>query len=73
MRADGLATYCAAEADITPEQACDAAEVLVFGTSFGVLPVVEYDGKKIGEGRPAPVFRRLKELMAEDEKRTLRC
>ena len=56
-----------AEADITPEQACDAAEILIFGTSFIIFPVVEYDGKRIGDGRPGPVFRRLLELMAEDQ------
>jgi hypothetical protein len=28
---------------------------------------VEYDGKRIGNGRPGPVFRRLLELMAEDQ------
>jgi branched-chain amino acid aminotransferase len=57
----------AAEADITPEQAYDAAEVLIFGTSFAILPVVEYDGNRIGDGRPGPVFRRLLELMVQDE------
>jgi len=56
-----------AEADITPEQACDAAEILIFGTSFIIFPVVEYDGNRIGNGRPGPVFRRLLELMAEDQ------
>jgi branched-chain amino acid aminotransferase len=57
----------ASEADITPEQAYDAAEILVFGTFLNILPVVEYDGKKIGNGRPGPVFRRLSQLLAEDE------
>ena len=57
-----------AEADITREQAHDAAEILIFGTSVDILPVVEYDGRKIGDGRPGPVFRRLRELMVEDEK-----
>ena len=57
----------ATEADITPEQACDAAEVMIFGTSFAILPVVEYDGNRIGDGRPGPVFRRLLELMVQDE------
>ena len=57
----------AAEADITPEQACDAAEVMIFGTSFAILPVVEYDGNRIGDGRPGPVFKLLLGLMAQDE------
>jgi len=63
----GAQLTAAAEADITPEQACDAAEILIFGTSFIIFPAVEYDGKRIGNGRPGPVFRRLLELMAEDQ------
>ena len=63
----GAQLSTAAEADITPERACDAAEILIFGTSFNILPVVEYDGNRIGAGRPGPVFKRLMELMAEDQ------
>ncbi len=63
----GAQLTATAEADITPEQACDAAEILIFGTTFNVLPAVEYDGNRIGGGRPGPVFRRLMELMAEDQ------
>ncbi len=63
----GAQLTATAEADITPEQACDAAEILIFGTSFIIFPVVEYDGNRIGDGRPGPVFRRLMELMTEDQ------
>jgi branched-subunit amino acid aminotransferase/4-amino-4-deoxychorismate lyase len=56
-----------AEADITREQACGAAEMVVLGTSINILPVVEYDGKKIGDGRPGPVYRKLFELFKLDE------
>jgi branched-chain amino acid aminotransferase len=63
----GAELIAASEADITPEQAYDAAEILVFGTFFNILPVVEYDGNRIGDGRPGPVFRRLLELLAEDQ------
>lgn len=56
-----------AEADITREQAYDAAEILAFGTTFGVLPIVEYDGKIIGDGHPGKVFRRLLDLIIEDQ------
>jgi branched-chain amino acid aminotransferase len=59
-----LTSVC--ETDITPEQACDAAEIMIFGTSIDVVPVVEYDGKRIGDGKPGPVFRRLRELMVGD-------
>lgn len=55
-----------AEADITREEAYEAAEVMMFGTSFDLLPVVDYDGQKIGEGRPGPVAKRLLELFASD-------
>ncbi len=63
----GAELTAASEADITPEQAYDASEILVFGTFFNILPVVEYDGKRIGDGRPGPVFKHLLELLAEDE------
>ncbi len=63
----GAQLSSAAEADITPEQAAEASEVMIFGTSINILPVVEYDGKRIGGGRPGPVFKRLLELMTEDE------
>jgi branched-chain amino acid aminotransferase len=63
----GAQLSAAAEADITREQAYDAAEIMVFGTAFNILPVVEYDGNRIGDGRPGPVFRRLLELMVQDE------
>ncbi len=56
-----------AQVDITREQALDAAEILVFGTSFDVFPVVSFDGRKIGEGVPGPIFKKLLELFREDE------
>jgi branched-chain amino acid aminotransferase len=56
----------ASEADISPDQAYDAAEMMVFGTTIDVLPAVEFDGKKIGTGGPGPVYMRLKELMERD-------
>jgi branched-chain amino acid aminotransferase len=54
------------EADITPGEAYDAAEVLVFGTSFDVLPVVRYDDHPIGSGRPGPLAARLLGLLRTD-------
>jgi branched-chain amino acid aminotransferase len=63
----GAELTAASEADITPEQAYDASEILVFGTFFNILPVVEYDGNRIGDGRPGPVFKLLLKLLAEDE------
>ncbi|MCK8600827.1 aminotransferase class IV [Desulfoferrobacter suflitae] len=55
-----------AEADITREQAYEAREIMVFGTTFDILPVVAYDGKSIGEGRPGPFYRRFLDLIEQD-------
>ncbi|MHC1724448.1 MAG: aminotransferase class IV [Syntrophobacteraceae bacterium] len=63
----GVELTAVAEADITREQAYEASEILAFGTTFGVLPIVEYDGKKIGDGRPGKVFRRFLDLISEDQ------
>lgn len=52
--------------DISREKAYEASEMLLFSTGPDVLPVVEYDGKKIGTGKPGSVFRRLKELFQKD-------
>ncbi len=39
----------------------DADEVFLGGTIAEVVPIVEIDGKKIGDGRPGPVFWRVHE------------
>jgi branched-chain amino acid aminotransferase len=54
------------EARITREEAYQAAEVMMFGTTFDVLPVVNYDGRIIGDGAPGPVYRRFLELLRRD-------
>jgi branched-subunit amino acid aminotransferase/4-amino-4-deoxychorismate lyase len=56
-----------AETDITREQAYEAAEMMAFGTTFDIVPIVEYDGHRIGDGRPGPVFRRLLDLVVKDQ------
>ncbi len=43
-----------------------APEVMLSGTTLNVLPVTEWDGRKVGDGRPGPVARRLKELLHWD-------
>jgi branched-subunit amino acid aminotransferase/4-amino-4-deoxychorismate lyase len=58
------------EGDISPEEAYNAAEVMVFGTSFDVLPVVNYDGRIIGDGKPGPIFKKLLALIREDIRRS---
>jgi branched-subunit amino acid aminotransferase/4-amino-4-deoxychorismate lyase len=54
------------EADITPLEAYESSEVLVFGTSFDVLPVVRYDERSIGNGAPGPMAARFLELIRRD-------
>lgn len=51
---------------ITPEQAYQAREVFVMGTSISIVPAREYDGRTIGDGHPGPVFPMLYELMEKD-------
>jgi 4-amino-4-deoxychorismate lyase len=58
---------------ITGVQVCDipvaearvAREMMLIGSSVKVAPVVEWDGKPVGDGRPGPV-RALRELLDED-------
>jgi branched-subunit amino acid aminotransferase/4-amino-4-deoxychorismate lyase len=54
------------EADLTPEDAYNAAEMMMFGTSFDVLPVVNYDGHPIGDGQPGYFARKFLELLHND-------
>jgi branched-chain amino acid aminotransferase len=49
------------EGAIPPDALRSAAEVFLTGTSAGVWPVVAVDGEAIGDGRPGPVTRALRE------------
>ncbi len=51
------------------EEAKDAAEAFVTAASAFVTPVVEIDGAAIGDGRPGPVARRLREIYIEESRR----
>ena len=52
--------------NISREQAYKSSEVLIFGTGPNVIPVVRYDGRIIGSGKPGSVFHRLWELFQRD-------
>ena len=43
------------ERAFTPAQACEAREAFLSAATLTVLPVVEIDGRPIGDGRPGPV------------------
>ena len=55
------------EAHLTREDVLTAAEVMMFGTTFDVLPVVSFDGQSVGGGRPGPMFRSFLDLMRRDQ------
>jgi branched-chain amino acid aminotransferase len=44
-------------------------EIILLGTSIDAVSVVRYNGQTVGEGRPGPVSRRLRELLVADRKR----
>jgi 4-amino-4-deoxychorismate lyase len=46
--------------------ACAAREMLLIGSSVRVAPIVEWDGRKIGDGTPGPAARALLELIEQD-------
>ncbi len=52
-----------AERAITRASLLEADEVMLLGTTSGVMPVIEIEGQSIGEGRPGPVTRRLQQAL----------
>ena len=52
--------------DISVAEARGAREMLLIGSSVKVAPIVEWDGKPIGDGKPGPIARALRELLNED-------
>ena len=52
--------------DITLTEAYSSAEMLLFGTTFDILPMVAFDRHPIGNGAPGPVFRGLRERLRWD-------
>ena len=53
-------------ARISPDEAYQAEEMFLTGTSLGILPVVSYDGKRIGKGAPGRVYTKLSSLLWGD-------
>ena len=46
----------------TVEEATDADEAFLSSASTFVIPIVEIDGQKIGDGTPGPIARRMREV-----------
>jgi D-alanine transaminase len=60
------------ERPFTVAEAQAAAEAFITAASAFVTPVVEIDGEVIGDGRPGPVARRLREIyLAESRRRAV--
>lgn len=54
------------ERTFTIEEAQQAAEAFITSASSFVMPVVRIDGVDIGDGRPGPITRRLREIYIEE-------
>jgi 4-amino-4-deoxychorismate lyase len=52
--------------DIPVDAARGAREMMLLGSSVKVAPVVEWDGRPIGNGRPGPVSQALLQLLDDD-------
>jgi D-alanine transaminase len=59
--------------DITETEVRGADEVWVTSSSKEVLAIVELDGRKIADGRPGPVFRRMHQLYQEYKQKVMRA
>jgi branched-chain amino acid aminotransferase len=57
---------CAETRDITPEQATEAKEIFLFGTTTDVTPVIEWEGRRVGDGTPGPIAHELLSLLRND-------
>jgi len=52
--------------DIPVAEARAAREMLLIGSSVKVAPIVEWDRKAIGDGKPGPAAKALRELLEQD-------
>ncbi|MFC2024566.1 aminotransferase class IV [Chloroflexota bacterium] len=53
------------QTDITQYEVYKSSEMFMLG-SGDILPVLKYDGRTVGNGKPGPVFHRLWELLTND-------
>jgi D-alanine transaminase len=69
-QANGLALQLR---DVTEDEVRGADEVWVTSSSKEVFPIVELDGRKVGDGRPGPAFRRMYQLYQDFKKKVMRA
>lgn len=58
------------ERRFTPEEAHAAREAFLTSATGGAVPVVQIDGRPVGEGKPGPLTRRIMALYAEHSHQT---
>jgi D-alanine transaminase len=59
--------------DLSESEVRAADEIWVTSSSKEVLAIVELDGKRVGDGRPGPVFRRMHQLYQEFKQKVMRA
>jgi 4-amino-4-deoxychorismate lyase len=53
-------------ADVSVEEARQAAEMLLVGSSVHVAPITQWDGQPVGDGKPGPIAKALLALLERD-------
>jgi D-alanine transaminase len=59
--------------DVAEAEVRAADEVWVTSSSKEVFPIVELDGRKVGDGRPGPAFRRMYQLYQDFKQKVMRA
>ncbi|MDQ5849456.1 MAG: D-amino acid aminotransferase [Pseudomonadota bacterium] len=59
--------------DVTEAEVRNADEIWVTSSSKEVLAIVALDGRKVGDGRPGPQFRRMYQLYQEFKQKVMRA
>jgi D-alanine transaminase len=71
LEAAAAAQLPVVERRFTPEEAVSAREAFFSSASAGPVPVIAIDGRKVGDGRPGPLTRRIMALYAQRSRERL--
>jgi D-alanine transaminase len=69
LRLAGVEGVTVAERPFTVAEARAAREAFLTAASAFVLPVVEIDGAKIGDGKPGPIAKLFRQLYVEEARK----
>jgi branched-subunit amino acid aminotransferase/4-amino-4-deoxychorismate lyase len=53
-------------ANIPISEAYNSAEMMFLSTTLVVAPIVKYDGITIGDGKPGPIYKKIREMFKKD-------